>query len=246
MTQVPTSTRHSTRHARRPLLRTSLCAAAVLSALAGQAWAQDSKPGDAAAGKTKAAMCIGCHGIVGYQASFPEVYKVPMIAGQNAKYIVSALTAYQKGDRKHPSMRAIAASLTEQDMADLAAFYEQQASGHVQPAPAAVAKAVPDALKDRMAACVACHGANFSAPIDPAYPKLAGQHADYLYAALKAYQTDGNPHLGRANASMRGQVVQEVDGKKKLVFSHDELKQIGKYLAALPGELAVVPQSRFR
>ena len=74
-------------------------------------------------------MCIGCHGIKGYQASFPEVHKVPMISGQSAKYIVAALTAYKKGERKHPTMRAIAASLTEQDMADLAAYYEQQGKG---------------------------------------------------------------------------------------------------------------------
>src|SRR6476620_264061 len=55
----------------------------------------------------KVAMCIGCHGIKGYQASFPEVYRVPMISGQSGKYIVSALNAYKKGERKHPSMRAI-------------------------------------------------------------------------------------------------------------------------------------------
>ena len=63
----------------------------------------------AQAGEKKAAMCIGCHAIPGYQASFPEIYKVPMIAGQNAKYIISALSQYKKGDRKHPTMRAIAA-----------------------------------------------------------------------------------------------------------------------------------------
>ena len=105
---------------------------------------------------------------------------------------------------------------------------------------------VPDALKDRMAACVACHGANFSAPLDPAYPRLAGQHADYLYAALKSYHTDGNPHLGRSNATMRAQVVQEADGKKKLTFTNAELKLVAQYLSALPGDLRVVPQSRFR
>jgi cytochrome c553 len=217
-----------------------------LAGLSSAAQAQAPAAGDAAKGATKAAMCIGCHGIVGYQATFPEVYKVPMIAGQGAKYIVSALTAYQKGDRKHPTMKGIAASLTEQDMADLGAFYEQQGKGVGSPAPAALATAVPDALKDRMAACVACHGANFSAPLDPAYPRLAGQHPDYLYAALKSYHTDGNPHLGRANATMRAQVVQEADGKKKLTFSNAELKQVAQYLGGLPGDLRVVPQSRFR
>jgi len=70
-------------------------------------------------------MCIGCHGIPGYKASFPEVYNVPYIAGQNAKYIEAALNAYKKGDRKHPTMRGIAETLTEQDIADLAAYYAQ-------------------------------------------------------------------------------------------------------------------------
>ena len=86
------------------------------------ALAQDLK-GSAAAGKNKAAMCIGCHGIPGYKASFPSTYNVPMIAGQHAKYLENALIAYQKGERKHPTMKAIAASLSAQDMADLAAYY---------------------------------------------------------------------------------------------------------------------------
>ena len=218
-----------------------------LTGFGSLAQAQDTKPGDAGKGATKAAMCIGCHGIVGYQASFPEIYKVPMIAGQGAKYIVASLVAYQKGDRKHPTMRGIAAPLTEQDMADLAAFYETQGKAAAgTPAPAAPARAMPESLKDRMVACAACHGANFSAPIDATYPRLAGQHADYLYAALKAYHTDGNPLVGRANATMRSQVVQEADGKKKLTFSNSELKQVAAYLASLPGDLKVVPQSRFR
>lgn len=82
--------------------------------------------GNAKAAENKVAMCIGCHGIPGYKATFPEVYQVPKIGGQSAKYIESALKAYQKGDRKHPSMRGIAGSLTEQDIADLAAYYAQQ------------------------------------------------------------------------------------------------------------------------
>ncbi len=79
--------------------------------------------GNADAAKAKVSMCIGCHGIPGYRASFPEVYSVPMIAGQNDKYIQAALHAYAKGDRTHPTMDAIAASLSDQDIADLAAYY---------------------------------------------------------------------------------------------------------------------------
>src|SRR3954463_4447316 len=92
--------------------------------------------GDAKAGQAKIDMCIGCHSIPGYQASFPEVHKVPMISGQSAKYIASALTAYKKGERKHPTMRAIAASLNDQDMADLAAYYAGQARPGVSSAAA--------------------------------------------------------------------------------------------------------------
>lgn len=75
------------------------------------------------AGRQKSSMCAGCHSIPGYKTAFPSVYSVPKIDGQHAVYIVSALRAYKSGERRHPSMRAIAASLSEQDMADLAAFY---------------------------------------------------------------------------------------------------------------------------
>ncbi|CAN5358932.1 cytochrome c [soil metagenome] len=71
-------------------------------------------------------MCIGCHGIPGYKATFPEVFPVPMIGGQSAKYIENALKAYQKGERKHPSMNGVAAQLTDQQITDLAAYYSQQ------------------------------------------------------------------------------------------------------------------------
>ncbi len=194
---------------------------------------------DVAAGEKKAAMCIGCHGIVGYQASFPEVHKVPMIAGQGAKYIVAALTAYKKGERKHPTMRGIAGSMSEADMADLAAYYEKQNASIVKPvadAPAAAPSAEVAALLTK-GACASCHGANFSKPIDASYPKLAGQHGDYLAVALHAYSVQGNPQVGRGNAIMAGQVKQ---------FSRSELKAMAKYIGSLPGELSTVAQARFR
>jgi cytochrome c553 len=82
--------------------------------------------GNAKAADNKVAMCIGCHGIPGYKATFPEVYQVPMLGGQSAKYIENALRAYQKGERKNPSMRGIAVGLSDQDIADVAAYYAQQ------------------------------------------------------------------------------------------------------------------------
>lgn len=88
--------------------------------------------GNPKAAPSKIEMCIGCHGIPGYKAAFPEVYRVPMIGGQSAKYIESALHAYKKGDRKHPSMRGIAVSLSDQDIADVAAYYAQQTPATVK------------------------------------------------------------------------------------------------------------------
>lgn len=82
--------------------------------------------GNPKAAENKVSMCIGCHGIPGYKATFPEVYSVPMIGGQTAQYIGAALNAYKKGDRKNPTMRGIAASLSDQDVADIAAYYSQQ------------------------------------------------------------------------------------------------------------------------
>jgi len=210
------------------LLQISFVLAAVVTG-AGVAHAQNAE-----AGKGKVAMCQGCHSIPGYQASFPEVYKVPMIAGQNAKYIVSALTAYAKGDRKHPTMRSIAGSLSEADMADVAAYYESLGKGAAAPADAAPTGDVAKLLQK--GACTSCHGANLSKPLTGAEPKLAGQHADYLFAALKAYQAK-KALVGRDNAIMGGQLKD---------FNHEELKEIADYLSKLPSELASVPESRFR
>lgn len=217
-------------------LLTSIMALAVSSLMAVSAQAQALK-GDAKAAETKIAMCIGCHGIVGYQASFPEVYKVPMISGQSAAYMVSALNAYKKGERKHPTMRGIAYSLSEQDMADLGAYYAQH--GKMEGAAAPVAKpadAKVDALLQK-GACASCHGANFSTPIDPSYPKLAGQHGDYLFTSLKAYKTEGQATWGRSNGVMAGVAKQ---------FSNAELKAMAAYIASQPGELKTVPQSKTR
>lgn len=208
--------------------------ALTVACVTGMAQAQEVR-GDAKAGASKVAMCIGCHGIQGYQASFPEVHKVPMISGQGAGYIAAALTAYQKGERKHPTMRSIANSLTDQDIADVSAFYEKQA-------PAGAAKPVHEPSVQvaellKRGACVSCHGDNFAKPIDPSYPKIAGQHADYLYVALKSYKIDKNPQVGRTNGVMAG-IAQQ--------FTNQELKQLAGYIGRLEGDLKTVPQSKFR
>jgi len=201
------------------------------------ALAQEVK-GDAQKGEGKVSLCIGCHGIIGYQASFPEVHKVPMISGQGAKYITSALNAYKKGERKHPTMRGIADSLSDQDIADVAAYYEASGvvAGAAAPAKAADGSAKAMALVAK-GGCASCHGDSFNKPIDPTYPKIAGQHSDYLFVALKAYKTESNPLIGRGNAIMGGMVKQ---------FSNAELKELAQYIGSLPGELKTVPQKKFK
>jgi cytochrome c553 len=215
----------------------SLSVALVASVTVLSAHAQDIK-GDAAAGEKKNAMCIGCHGIVGYQASFPEIHKVPKIAGQSEKYIVASLNAYKKGERKHPTMRGIAETLTDQDIADLSAFYARQ--GVVEGAQP-LGKA-PDGSASVMAliakgACASCHGESFTKPLDPSYPKIAGQHNDYLFVALKSYKAENNSKVGRGNAIMGGVAKQ---------FTQSELKEMANYIGKMPGELKTIPENRFR
>jgi cytochrome c553 len=106
------------------MLKPFIVAALIVTApLASAQQAAQQKGNAESAKKNKIAMCIGCHGIPGYKTAFPSVYHVPKIAGQNPGYIVSALKAYKTGERSHPSMRGVAASLSDEDMADLAAYY---------------------------------------------------------------------------------------------------------------------------
>ena len=213
-----------------------LLAALALFAFSSTPLGAQELKGDALRGESKIAMCIGCHGIPGYQASFPEVYKVPMISRQSGRYIVSALKAYQSGERKHPTMRSVAQGLSEQDMLDVAAYYEGHGKAVSLPEQPGPASARVTELLNK-GACNSCHGANFSKPIDASYPKIAGQNRDYLFVALKSYKTDGNATWGRSNPIMGGIAKQ---------FSNAELKELANYIGTQPGELHVVPQSKFR
>jgi cytochrome c553 len=78
--------------------------------------------------------------------------------------------------------------------------------------------------------CAACHGADLKAPVSPAYPKIAGQYADYLYYALRSYKADSNALVGRNNAIMQSQVKQ---------FSDKDLRDMAAYIASIPGDLVV-------
>jgi cytochrome c553 len=133
-------------------------------------------------------------------------------------------------------MRGIAASLTDQDIADISAYYEQHGKTEASvPAPTTPDAKVAALLQK--GACVSCHGDNFSKPVDPSYPKLAGQHKDFLFVALKSYKTENQATWGRSNGVMGGIAKQ---------FSNAELKALATYVGSQEGELKTVPQAKFR
>jgi cytochrome c553 len=183
-------------------------AAAVYAVSATSVFAQ-APAGDAKAGAQKVQMCQGCHGIPGWRTAYPEVYHVPKIAGQHPQYFVDALKAYKSGDRKHPSMRAIAQSLSDKDMADLAAYYASEA----KPVAVTDASAVAEVGKQ----CVACHGAN-GVSTDPNNPNLGGQWRDYLEKALRDYKSGA-----RNNAIM---------GAFAKTLSRQDIEKLAAYYSA--------------
>ncbi|NBO42954.1 MAG: cytochrome c4, partial [Betaproteobacteria bacterium] len=130
-----------------------------------------------------------------------------------------------------------ATSLTDQDIADISAYYSKH--GVVEGTAPVVAKAPDDKVGEllKKGACVSCHGENFSKPIDPSYPKIAGQHKDFLFVALKSYKTENQATWGRANGVMGGIAKQ---------YTNNELKALAAYIGSLDGELKTVPQSKFR
>jgi cytochrome c553 len=149
---------------------------------------------DAARGAKLAYTCLGCHGIPNYKNSYP-VYSVPKLGGQHTAYMIAALKEYASQDRPHPTMHAQAVTMTDQDRADMTAYLSGQ---ELKPTGRAVGS-VPKAGQT----CVACHG-NDGIGILPEYPNLAGQHADYIEQALKAYRAGQrkNPIMGGMAAAL--------------------------------------------
>jgi cytochrome c553 len=135
--------------------------------------------GDAARGKEISYTCLGCHGIEDYKNVYPT-YSVPKLLGQHPEYIVAALKEYKGGERSHGTMHVQALSLSDQDMADIAAYF----SSLPLPATAASVGTAPQRVTQL---CVSCHGAN-GIGITGDYPTLAGQHEDYIARALVEYQ----------------------------------------------------------
>jgi cytochrome c553 len=159
--------------------------------------------GSADAGKAKALTCTACHGPAGNSAN--AVW--PNIAGQNAPYIQAQLMAFKDGSRKDPLMSSQAMLLSEQDMADLAVYFESL-PGAAQSVANEKLLVRGEALyrggdkQDGTAACLACHGPTGRGNPAAKYPALNGQHADYTAKQLQAYaagarETDGKTRIMR-------------------------------------------------
>jgi cytochrome c553 len=177
--------------------------------------------GNAADGEKKFYTCLGCHGIDNYKNAYPD-YDVPRLRHQTAAYLVAALQEYKSGERPHATMHAQAASLSDQDMQDIAAYLQGP-----EPIKPGSPTGTPPA---QVATCVACHGENgtgIDAPLVPKPPVLAGQHADYLQQALQQYRS------GRRKNAVMGGMAQSLQ-------SEADVKLAAEYFAAQPSPLATV------
>ena len=170
---------------------------------ASTASAQDQAlKGDAHHGKAISYTCLGCHGVEGYKNAYPN-YSVPRLEGQNPEYLAAALHGYKSGDRSHITMHSQATTLSDQDIADIAAYFAGKplVSQHKP-----VGTAPPAA-----ALCVACHGQD-GVTIAPIYPSLAGQHEDYLVRAIEEYKKGGrkNPIMSGFAASLKEEDIEQI------------------------------------
>ena len=143
-------------------------------------------PGDAAAGKSKAGACAGCHGNAGISLGLPG----PTLAGQSEAYLVEALKAYKTGKRSNALMKAMVASLSDGDIANVAAYYASLKCDVAQSASDQVAAA----RKAGASVCTNCHGTN-GISADHTAPNLAGQSKDYLAGAIKSYASGARSHV---------------------------------------------------
>jgi cytochrome c553 len=169
--------------------------------------------GDAERGAKLAYTCQGCHGIEGYRNAYPS-YRVPKLGGQKAGYIEVALRGFRDGMRDHPTMVAQAQSLSDQDIADLAAYLSSIGGETV------AAGGTQGASFDKAAACAACHGQN-GISVNAMWPTLAGQHEDYLLNALRQYR-DGS----RKDPVMTAQAA---------LLAEEDLPKLAAYFASLEG-----------
>jgi cytochrome c553 len=170
------------------------------------------KPGDATAGQAKAAVCGACHGMDGNSADA----QYPKLAGQSEQYIARQLTDFKSGKRQNPIMMGMAAPLSEQDMHDLGAYFSTKKALPGVADQALVEQGEKlyrqgDSSRD-IPACMACHSIDGSGNPGAMYPHLAGQHAQYVEATLKAWH-DGATWGDDAHAKIMPSIAAKLDSK---------------------------------
>jgi cytochrome c553 len=175
---------------------------------------------DLKAGKQIAYSCLGCHGIEGYRNAYPS-YRVPKLGGQKAAYLVAAINGYRNGTREHPTMRAQATSLSDQDVANVAAYLATLANTTVAQGGS------KGAVLEKASACVDCHGQR-GISVSASWPTLAGQHRDYLEKALHQYR-DGS----RSDAIM---------GAQAALIAAGDIAILARYFAGLDGLETTLPE----
>lgn len=168
--------------------------------------------GDPEQGALLAYTCLGCHGIEGYRNAYPS-YRVPKIGGQKAGYIESSLKAYRAGTRPHPTMQAQGTTLSDQEIADLAAYF--QGDEMVKDEVTAETIAGIDAAQT----CLACHGAQ-AAGVVPTPPTLSGQYESYLVHALNQYK--GNKRTGNVMTAFAAALSDEDIAAIAKLYSRQE------------------------
>ncbi|MGM0564657.1 MAG: c-type cytochrome [Pseudomonadota bacterium] len=178
--------------------------------------------GDPGKGQQKAASCAACHGDAGNSASA----EFPKLAGQHEEYIVSQLKAYKAGERDNAIMAPMAMPLSEEDMADIGAYYEQQQTtvGATPDEYATLGEQVyrGGVTLTNAPACIACHGPAGKGNGPAGFPALSGQHADYTYNQLMAFKK--GERETDANAMMRNAVK---------LMSEEQMRAVSEYIEGL-------------
>jgi len=177
---------------------------------------------DSEAGKTKSALCGGCHGADGNSAN--PIW--PSLAGQHASYLVKQINNFKSGDRTDPTMQGMVAALNENDVADIAAYFASQ-----QAKPVAFDASIIEQgeaiyrggiTETSVAACMGCHSPSGAGNAPAAYPSLKGQHPDYMIGQLKKFR-DGT----RANDT--GNMMRNVAKR----MSDSEIMAVAAYIAGI-------------
>lgn len=208
-------------------IRNTIVACATIVVASSFSIIQAAHAGDAAVGEKISQTCLGCHGVPGLRNPGP-VYAVPMIGGQHAEYIISSLKAYKDKTRSHKTMQAQSSNLSDENMADIAAFFSQM-KGNTRPT--LVSEAESKMGQKASASCVACHGKTGDSTMT-AFPKLTGQYESYLIQALKDYRSSD-----RQNMIMVGQASN---------LSIAEIKALSAWFSSQDGGLTAPEANIFK